>query len=143
MVGPKTIRFSGSQFCFGIETLDNPAGKLFLGPEPVQKQWSMPPQHSGHFIHWVNLQAHSLDTSFIQKLSGPVGRGVRPEELKLFLQKVNLIYFRLYRSRSASRVSCLSVRFSGRLSSSLRVFVSTASRPCSCSSFTSWARTAQ
>ena len=88
MVGPKTICFSGSQFRLGVETLDNPAGKLFLGPEPVQQQEPMPSQHPGHFLHWINLRAHGLGTPFIQKLPGPVGRDVRPEELKLLLQKV-------------------------------------------------------
>ena len=88
-VGSKTVSFSGGQFCFGIETLDHSAGKLFPSPEPVQQQGSMPPQHPGHFLHWVNLRAHRLGTPFIQKPSGPVGRGIRPEELKLFLQKVS------------------------------------------------------
>ena len=30
MISPKTIRFSGDQFCFGVETLDNATGELFL-----------------------------------------------------------------------------------------------------------------
>ena len=88
MVSPIAVRFSGGQFCLGVETLDNPTGKLFLGPEPVQQQRSMSPQHLGYFLHGVNLRAHGLGTPCIQKLSRPVRRDVRPEELELFLQKV-------------------------------------------------------
>ena len=88
MIGPKTVRFSGSQFRFGVETLHDSAGKLFLGPKPVQQQRPVPPQHLGQLLHWINLRRHCLGASCIQKVPGPVGRGVRPEELKLFLQKV-------------------------------------------------------
>ena len=76
MVSPIAVRFSGSQFCLGVETLDNPTGKLFLGPEPVQQQGAVPPQHFGHFLHGFNLRAHGLGAPFIQKLSSPVGRDV-------------------------------------------------------------------
>ena len=37
MVGPKTVRFSGSQFRFGIESLYDAAGELLSSPEPVQQ----------------------------------------------------------------------------------------------------------
>ena len=36
MIGSKTVRFSGSQFCFGVKALHNAAGKLLSGPKPVQ-----------------------------------------------------------------------------------------------------------
>ncbi len=60
MIGPKTVRFSGSQFCFGVETLHNAAGKLLFGPKPVQQKWAVPSQHPGDFFHRVNLRAHGL-----------------------------------------------------------------------------------
>jgi len=88
MISPKTIRFSGGQFCFGVEALDDSAEKLFLGPKPVQQQGSVPPKHLGHFLHRFNLPAHCLGARLVQKLPGPVGRGVRPEQLTLFLKKV-------------------------------------------------------
>ena len=85
MIGPKTVRFSGRQFRFGVETLHDPAGELLFGSEPVQQQGTMPSQHLGHFLHRIDLRAQGLGAPFIQKLSGPIGRGVGPEELKLFL----------------------------------------------------------
>jgi len=36
MKGSKAIGFSRSQFCFGIETLNNSAGELFFGPKSIQ-----------------------------------------------------------------------------------------------------------
>jgi hypothetical protein len=36
MIGSKTIGFSGSQFCFGVKTLNNTTGKLLFSPEPVE-----------------------------------------------------------------------------------------------------------
>ena len=55
MVGLKSIRFSGSQFCFGVKTLYDSAGELLFGPEPVQQKGAMPPQHLGHFLHGFKL----------------------------------------------------------------------------------------
>jgi len=88
MIGPKTIGFSGGQFRFGVETLNNSTGKLLFGPKPVQQQGAMTSQHPGYLFHWINLRTHCLGTPFVQELSGPIGRGVFPEELKLFFQEV-------------------------------------------------------
>ena len=88
IIGPETVRLSGSQFRFGVEALHDSAGKLSFGPKPVQPQGRVPPQHLGHFLHGIDLRAHYLGAPCIQKLPGPVGRCARPEELKLFLQKV-------------------------------------------------------
>jgi len=44
LVGSKSIRFSGGQFCFGVQTLHDATGKLFFGPEPVQYQGLVPPE---------------------------------------------------------------------------------------------------
>ena len=79
MESPKAVRFSGSQFYFGVESLDDPTGKPFLGPEPVQQQGAMPPQHLGYFLHGFDLRAHCLGAPFIQKLSRPERRRIRPE----------------------------------------------------------------
>jgi hypothetical protein len=38
MKGSESIRFSGSQFGLGVETLHNPAGELAFGAEPVQQE---------------------------------------------------------------------------------------------------------
>ena len=88
MICPKAVSFSGNQFRLGVETLNNSTGKLLFGPKPVQQQGSVPPQHLGHFLHRFNLRSHGLRAPRVQKLPGPVGRGVRPEQLTLFLKKV-------------------------------------------------------
>ncbi len=88
IIGLKPIRFSGSQFRFGVKALNDPAGKLPFGPKPIQQQWPMVPQHTSNLLHGFNLRAHCFRAPFIQKLSGPIRRFVRPEELKLFFQKI-------------------------------------------------------
>jgi len=88
MIGPKTIGFSGSQFRFVVEALDDPAGELSFGPEPVQQQGPMFPQSAGNLLHWLNLRAHRFCAPFVQKLPCPIRRSVRPEELKLLLQEI-------------------------------------------------------
>ena len=55
MVGPKTVSFSGGQFRFGVEILNNSDGKLLFGPEPVQQQMAVPPQHLGFSLHRIYL----------------------------------------------------------------------------------------
>ena len=87
-ISPKTVRFSGFQFCFGVVALHNAAGVLLLGVKTFQHQRSVPAKHLGHFLHRLNLRSHSLGAPFFQKLAGPEGRDIRPEQLKLFLQKL-------------------------------------------------------
>jgi len=41
MIGAKTIGFSGGQFCFVVEALDNGTGKPSFGTKPVQQQGPM------------------------------------------------------------------------------------------------------
>ena len=88
MIGSKSIRFSGSQFCFVVEALNNAAGKLSFSPKPVQQQGSMFPQTAGDFLHRFNLRAHRFRAPFVQKLPRPIGRFIRPEELKLLFQQI-------------------------------------------------------
>ena len=35
-IGSKTVRFSGSQFCFGVKALNNTTGKLLFSAKPVE-----------------------------------------------------------------------------------------------------------
>jgi hypothetical protein len=52
MTGPKTEGFSGSEFCFVVETLDNGTGKLSFGAKPVQQQGPVTPaRRPGHLLH--------------------------------------------------------------------------------------------
>ena len=88
MIGSESIGFSGSQFRFVVETLNNAAGELAFGPEPVQQQRSVAPHLTGHFLHGFNLRSHRPGTPSVQELARPIGRFIRPEQLKLFLQQV-------------------------------------------------------
>ena len=81
MIGSESIGFSGSQFRFVVETLNNAAGELALGPEPVQQQRSVPPQLTSHFLHGLNPRLHRPGTPSVQELARPIGRSVRPEQL--------------------------------------------------------------
>ena len=85
-IRPKTEGFSGGQFCLGVETLHNTTGKLPPGPEPVEQQRPMTSQHPGHFLHRLDFRSHRFRTPPIQKLTGPVGRNVTPEELERLLE---------------------------------------------------------
>ena len=88
MIGSESIGFSGSQFCFVVEALDDSTGKLSFGPEPVQQQRPMVPQAAGDVLHRINLRAHRFRAPFVQKLARPIGRTVRPEQLKLLFQQI-------------------------------------------------------
>ena len=90
MKGPKPEGFSGGQFCFGVETLHDTAGKLSFGPEPVKKQGPMSTRHLGHLLYRFNLRSHRLTALSVQKPDCPVRRGVAPELLELLLQQVAL-----------------------------------------------------
>jgi hypothetical protein len=88
MIGSESIGFSGSQFRFVVETLNNAAGELAFGAEPVQQQRSVPPQLTSHFLHGPDLRSHRSGTPSVQELARPIGRFIGPEQLKLFLQQV-------------------------------------------------------
>lgn len=88
MIGSESIGFSGSQFRFVIETLNDAAGELAFRSKPVQQQRSVPPQLTGHFLHGLDPRLHRPGTPSVQELARPVGRSIGPEQLKLFLQQV-------------------------------------------------------
>lgn len=88
MIGSEPIGFSGSQFCFVVESLNNAAGELAFSPKPVQQQRSMPPQLLRHFLRWLNLRSHRPLTPSVQKLACPIRRSVRPEQLKLLFTQL-------------------------------------------------------
>lgn len=44
MIGAKSEGFSGSQFCFGVESFYGAAGELAFGPEPVEQKSSVTAQ---------------------------------------------------------------------------------------------------
>ena len=88
MIGSESIGFSGSQFRFVVETLNNAAGELAFGPEPVQQQRSVAPQLTGHFLNGLNLRSHRPGTPSVQERARPIGRFIGPEQLKLFFQLV-------------------------------------------------------
>ncbi len=48
----------------------------------------MTSQHPGHFLHRLDFRSHRFRTPPIQKLTGPVGGNVTPEELERLLQQV-------------------------------------------------------
>ena len=62
-IRPEVTDSGGSQFCFGVEILDNPIGKLFLCAESVQQQGPVSAQHLGHFLHRSKLRAQDPGTS--------------------------------------------------------------------------------
>jgi hypothetical protein len=47
MVSAEAEGFSGSQFCFVVEALDNGTGKRSFGAKPVQQEGPMMPEHPG------------------------------------------------------------------------------------------------
>lgn len=60
MICLETIRFSGSQFRFGVETFNNAAGKSPFGVKPVQQQRHVSAQLSRHFHHLLNFRVHGF-----------------------------------------------------------------------------------
>jgi len=88
MISLESIRFSGGEFRFVVETLHNATGELAFGPEPVHQQRPMLPQHPGNLLHGFDLRAHRPGAPFIQKLASPIGRRVCPEGLEILFQKI-------------------------------------------------------
>lgn len=88
MIGSDSMHFSGSQFRFVVEALNNASGNLSFCPKPVQQQWPMFPQTASNILHRFNLRTHGFGAPFIQKPACPVAQRKTPEKLKLFFQKV-------------------------------------------------------
>ena len=77
--GAKAEGFSRGQFCLGVETLDNTAGQLPFGPEPVDQQRAVSAQHPGHFLHRIDLRAHGFGAPLVEEAPGPVRGPVGPD----------------------------------------------------------------
>ena len=77
MIGSETKSLSGSEFCFGVEALDNTAGKLPLGPKPVKQQRSMPLKHSCNPLHGRYFRTHGFFAPVVQEPVGPANSETR------------------------------------------------------------------
>src|SRR5580704_2535082 len=86
MIGAEAVRTSGYHSNFVVEALDRAAGNLAFGPEPVQQQLLMAPQHSGNFLHGRQTAAHGAEAPAVQESSCPRERAVVPKVSKRLFQ---------------------------------------------------------
>ena len=84
----KAVRFSGSEFQFGVEALDHAVRQGTFGAKPVHQQGAMLAQHACDFLHGLDARAHRPSAPSVEERAGPVRRDVVPEELELFFQQV-------------------------------------------------------
>jgi len=85
---PETVRFSGGQFEFIVETLHRPTGNGLFGAKPIEQKFPVRAQHASHFLHRLYTRSHDLGTPSVKKFACPVRGDVVPEELKIFFEKV-------------------------------------------------------
>ena len=88
MIGSEAISFSGSEFSFVIQTLDDTAGEQAFSSKPIEQQRAVTPEHPCNPFHRFDFRTHSFFAPVVQKSPRPIGRFVRPEKLKLFFQEV-------------------------------------------------------
>jgi hypothetical protein len=86
--GPEAVGAPQGESGFVVEALDRARGDGAFGPEPVQQQGPVPPQHAGDLLHGGEAGPHRLGAPAIEELARPGGRTVVPEELELFAQEV-------------------------------------------------------
>jgi len=75
-------------FFLALKPSTIPQETCFLAWNQFSNRGRSSSEHLGYFLHGFKLRAHCLGAPFIQKLSGPVGRRVQPEELNIFFQNV-------------------------------------------------------
>ena len=85
--GSKTIAAFHRQFDFGIEALDDTAGKLTFCLEVVEEKRTVRAQGAGDFFEWFETAASDFHAPGIQELCRPSWGKVGPEVLEGFDQK--------------------------------------------------------
>ncbi len=84
----EAIRFSGCQFCFAVESLDDACRDGAQGEEPVEDQRPVPPQALGDFLHRRKPAAQGLSAPRLEELARPCRGGVFPEPLELLAKQM-------------------------------------------------------
>src|SRR5438552_3899010 len=82
IIGSKAVRTSGHYSDLIIKALDSAGRNLAFGPEPVQQQFLMSPQHAGDPLHRLNAAAQGAAAPDIEKSAGPTQGTITPEVLK-------------------------------------------------------------
>ena len=88
--GSEAIRFSGGQFRFAIETLDDARRNRAAGPKPVEDQVVMASQAPSDFLHRFKATAHRFFAPRFEKLRCPLRVHALPESLKVFTEQKGL-----------------------------------------------------
>ena len=84
----EAIRFSGCQFCFAVESLDDACRDGAQGEEPVEDQRPVPPQVLGDFLHRPKPALQGLSAPRLEELARPCRAGVFPELLELLTEQM-------------------------------------------------------
>ena len=69
--GPIAVRFSHSNFGLVVQSLDDAAGELLLGPEVVEQQLPVRAYGSGEQLYWLNPRSHRARAPSVQEFGGP------------------------------------------------------------------------
>ena len=65
-----------------------PLENCFLALKIVEQQGAVSAQGTGDFLHRLDTASHGLIAPKIQEHTGPGGRGVFPELLKIFFEEI-------------------------------------------------------
>lgn len=88
LIRPETIGSFCDHSGFVVEPLDTAQVDLASGPEPVEQEWPMGPQHLRHLLHRFEPGAHGPGAPVIKEDVGPAGMDAVPEVLKVLLEQV-------------------------------------------------------
>ena len=83
IVGSETIGSFHGDLHLVIKTLYTSERDLSFGTKPVKQEFPVIAQHLGHLLHRLEPGSHGSCTPCIEELSGPGGRAVFPEALKV------------------------------------------------------------
>src|ERR1700682_3094705 len=86
--GAKAIRSSHGYFGFVVQALDHAAGKLLSGLEIVEQQGTVSAQRAGDLLHRFDAGSHGLLAPEVQEHTGPSGRVIFPEMLRIFFEEI-------------------------------------------------------
>jgi len=86
---PEAERFSGGQFRFAIESLDDARRDRAPSPEPVEDQVPMTPQAPGDLLHRADPAAQGAGAPGIEELHGPLGARVLAEPLEVLAEQMS------------------------------------------------------
>ena len=87
--GSEAIHFSGGQFHFAIQTLDDARRNRAHGSKPVEDQVVMASQAPSDFLHRAKPTANRFFAPGVEKLCCPLRVHALPESLKVFTERVN------------------------------------------------------